>query len=155
MKKNCSRFSLQLYTLCIVAILFCSSFTDGEQKIKSASWQILQTTDQIDIRYRYAECKLPSNGSYNENVYLQVVNKTNKPLTVEWDTEHWYDGKCIGCGYNTENHKTIQLRPLETKEGTCAENSESSLRILSRMLTPGSTSTLTDFNLKNIKVTTN
>jgi uncharacterized protein YcfL len=128
------------------------SFTGNEPKKKSAEWQPLYSTDQITIRYRYSECKL-ANGSNNENVYLQVVNKTNEPLNIKWNTEYWYNGKCNGCeSGNLENQQSIHLKPMETTEGTCSEKNSNSLRILSKMLGAGSKSELTDFNLKDIEI---
>jgi uncharacterized protein YcfL len=154
MKTAIIKFRLKLYTLSASLILLSSSFviTENEPKKRSADWQLLYSTGQIDVRYRYSECSL-ANGSNNENVYLQIVNKTAGTIKVEWNTEYWYNGKCNGCeSGNMENHKSVSLKPMETKEGTCSENCESPLRIFSKMLGSGTKSELTDFNLKDIEI---
>jgi uncharacterized protein YcfL len=154
MKAVILKFRLKLYTLSVSLILLSSSFTinDNEPKKRSADWQLFYSNAQIDVRYRYSECNL-ANGSNNENVYLQIINKTENPINVEWNTEYWYNGKCNGCeSGNMENHKSVSLKPMETKEGTCSENCENPLKIFSKMLGSGTRSELTDFNLKNIEI---
>jgi hypothetical protein len=126
---------------------------DGN-KIKSSTWQLLQNNDLIEINYRYADCELTSQGTHNENVYLQVKNKSDKKIQVEWITEYWYNEKCVGCmAGDIENHKTLILNPYETIEGSCDEKCNLSLKITSKMLNRESKSQLTDFNLKEVKTT--
>lgn len=151
--KTFLRFPLKLYTLSVMLILLSASFIKRDDyKKKSADWQILHTTEQLDIKFRYGECQL-SNGTNNENVYLQVTNKTKNTLEIEWDTEYWYNGKCNGCaGKNTENHKSIILNPMETREGTCSEKGTNALKIFSKMLGNGTKSELTDFYLRDIEI---
>jgi hypothetical protein len=141
---------------CIVLCTITCSFTpSGGPKERSASWQTLHQTSEVEIRYRYEECKLTTNGTHNEIVYLQVRNRTNSTIHVEWNSELWYNGKCSGCEPgDTENSKSILLKPGEIKEGSCSAFCPSELRIFSKMLGSGSKSALTDFNLKDITVTT-
>jgi hypothetical protein len=131
-----------------------SSFTPDGKKIKSSSWQTFKSTDQFEINYRYADCTLPSNGTSYENIYLQFVNKTDQLIQIEWNGEHWYNGKCNGCEPGkTENHKTIVLNPNQTIEGSCTTSCDHALIITSKMLNRESRSELTDFNLRDITVT--
>jgi hypothetical protein len=126
--------------------------SDGN-KIRSGTWQQLQNNDQITINYRYADCELPANGSHNENVYLQIINKTNEKIRIEWDGENWYNGKCNGCEPGrTENHRTVILQPKETIEGSCSTQCNPALMITSKMLKRESKSELTDFNLRDLSV---
>lgn len=145
---------LKIVSFYIAVLLLCSSFTwKDETKIRSANWQILLSTSEIEICYRYEDCKLPASGLNNENVYLRVTNKTSTILKVEWAAEYWYNNKCSGCEEgNQENNKSITLNPMEAKEGKCSENCESELKIFSKMLGQGTRSELTNFNLKNIKI---
>jgi hypothetical protein len=136
-----------------IALLSCS-FTNDGNKIKSSAWQSFKSTDQFEINYRYAECNLPSSGTAYENVYLQIINKTDQKIQLEWNGEHWYNEKCNGCEPGrTENHKTVVLNPKETKEGSCTKDCDHSLIITSKMLNREIKSELTDFNLRDITIT--
>lgn len=128
----------------------------SETKVKSAVWQLLASNEFIDINYKYGECNLPSQGTHDEFVYLQIKNKTNKELKIEWNTEYWYNEKCYGCeDGNTENHRVIYLIPNTIIEGICAEDVNPALVILSRMLNIKINTELTNFNLRDIKTTVN
>jgi uncharacterized protein YcfL len=146
---------LKFYAILLGSILLnCSFVTTDEHKIKSSSWQSLKSDNDIEIKYRYADCDLPSYGTHNENVYLQITNKTDKKIQLEWNVEYWYNNKCSGCeSGNLENHKIIKLNPHETIQGSCSEKCDPSLLIFSKMLNTGTKSELTDFNLRDIKVT--
>ena len=124
-------------------------------KAKSEDWQLLLSNEFVDVSYRYADCKLPNEGIYNEYVYLQIKNKTTKELKTEWNTEYWYKDKCHGCDSgNIENHKTVFLKPNETIEGSCIKECNRSLMMLSKMLDLDTKSKLSNFNLRGLKVTT-
>ncbi len=128
--------------------------SSSETKVKSSVWQLLASNEFVDINYKYGECNLPSQGTHDEFVYLQIKNKTNKELKIEWNTEYWYNGKCYGCeDGNMENHKTIHLIPNITMEGICAEDVNPALVILSKMLNIKISTELTNFNLREIKTT--
>jgi len=128
----------------------------SETKVKSSVWKLLASNEFIDVNYKYEECTIPSQGTHDENVYLQIKNKTAQAITVEWNTEYWYNNKCYGCeDGNTENHKTIYLAPNATIEGVCAKNANPALVILSKMLNVKTGSELTNFNLRDIKTTVN
>jgi len=147
--------TLKFYTILFAStMLNCSFITNDEHKVRSTSWQTLKEDDKIEIRYRYSDCDLPSNGTHNENVYLQITNKTNQKIQLEWNTEYWYNDKCIGCEKeNMENHKTLLLKPNQTLEGSCSEKCDQSLMIFSKMLNFDIKSVLTDFNLRDLKTT--
>jgi hypothetical protein len=155
MKKNISNSRLKIYTLSLAfLILNCSFVIHDGNKIKSNTWQLLQSNDQVEIKYRYTECKLPSYGSHYENVYLLITNKTDQKIQLEWNTEYWYNGKCNGCEPGrTENHKIIILNPNQTIEGSCSEQCNRALLIPSKMLHLETKTELTDFNLRDLKVT--
>ena len=149
--------------LLLIGIIFISNMyaqntvstqSSSETKVKSSVWKLLAGNEFIDINYKYGECNLPSQGTHDEFVYLQIKNKTNKELKIEWNTEYWYNEKCYGCeDGNTENHKTIHLIPNTTIEGICAEDVNPALVILSRMLNIKINTELTNFNLREIKTT--
>lgn len=154
MKKFTPGSALQNLLVLVTYAILSSSFTLDENKIKSSSWQSYRSTDQIEINYRYADCNLPSSGTAYENVYLQIKNKTDKKIQIEWNGEHWYNGKCNGCEPGrTENHKTVILNPKETIEGSCTKECDHTLIITSKMLNRETKSELTDFNLRDITIT--
>ncbi len=166
MKTNHTIFSTSKRSnlLLIIGIIFLSNVyaqnttvipsSTSETKVKSPVWQVLLSNELIDINYKYGECIVPSQGTHDEFVYLQIKNKTNKELNIEWNTEYWYSGKCYGCeDGNTENHKTIHLIPNTTMEGICAKDVNPALVILSKMLNIETNTELTNFNLRDIKTT--
>jgi hypothetical protein len=123
-------------------------------KVKSTDWQLLLSNEFVDVSYRYAECSLPSEGIHNEYAYIQIKNKTSKELKIEWNTEYWYNDKCTGCDAgNKEDHKTVILKSNETLEGNCSKDCQHSLMILSKKLNLNMKTTLTNFNLRDLKAT--
>ena len=146
-------------TLCFISFAngqtSASMHTNTAAKIKSEQWQSLCGDGSIEISYKYVKCDLASEGTSQENVYLQIQNKTDREVKLEWNTEYWYNGKCNGCeSGNAENIKTIVLKPNESKEGYCAEGSDPSLKILSKMLNMNDNTELTNFNVSNVRSTT-
>ncbi len=125
----------------------------GIPKVKSADWQLLTTLENIGISYKYAECHDDMNGIHREDVFLKLTNAINVPVLVEYDLVLWYNGKCINCDATSpELHYTINLNAQGEKEGSCADNSDA-MRFLSTMInTPGATSKLTNFGIRNLKV---
>jgi uncharacterized protein YcfL len=132
-------------------LLIITSFNDYD--LKNTEWQLLQSNQYVEINYRYGDCELLSQGIYNENVYLQIINKVERKISVEWITEYWYNNKCIGCENNgLENHKTIILEAKQTVEGVCSEENDPNLKIFSKALKGQTTSKLSKFYLKNVQV---
>lgn len=131
-----------------------AKISQDEIKTKSAAWQSLLQNQSVEINYKYTDCNLPSEGTHNEYYYLKVINKTDKKLQVEWMEEVWYNGKCSGCGAtDKENKRLIILLPGEAKEGACDVSADRNLKIFSKMLNWKLTRELTNFNLKELKVT--
>jgi uncharacterized protein YcfL len=165
MKTRNQIFYRNIASLLLFEMIFLSSVyaqdtsvmvSSPEIKVKSSEWQLLANNEFVAISYKYEECNLPSQGSHDEFVYLQLKNKTTNALTIEWNTEYWYNEKCYGCeANNNENHFTIQLMPNTILEGVCAENVNPALKILSKMLNIETKTVLTDFSLRDIKITVN
>ena len=124
------------------------------KKVKSTDWQLLFSNEFVEINYRYAVCDLPTEGTHKENVYIQIKNKTDKNLKCDWNTEYWYDGICSGCqGSNPEFHKSVMLKPNQTRDGICTTDRDLFvLQIFSKMMNHNIRE-LTNFDLKDIKVT--
>lgn len=144
---------IQLFLL-VITIISKLSFSQHTGLKGNKEWEILKSLKEVEIRYRYDECSLPSQGTHYENVYLQFINKTSEKIIVTWKNEYWYDEKCYGCdNTSSEFEKSITLDPFETAEGKCAMDTKKQLVILSKMLDLENQSVLTNFNLKDIEVT--
>ncbi len=128
--------------------------TITSNKTKSKNWTLLLNNEYVIVNYKYEECNLLSEGSYNENVYLQIVNKTSKEIKAQWNTEYWYNGKCNGCEIgNNENFKTVLLSPNQIVEGECSKECNQALMIFSEMLNFEIKSKLTNFNIRDLQIT--
>ncbi len=122
-------------------------------KIKSENWQLLLSNELVEVNYKYANCNLPSEGTHHENVYLQIKNKTNTPISCEWNTEYWYNNNCNGCNNdNIENRKMLVLEAQQTISGECLISSNPALIIFSKKLDFEIKSKLTNFNIRDLKV---
>jgi len=121
---------------------------------KPTEWTLVKDLSDVAIYYRYQTCDQPSEGTHKEEVYLKVVNKTNKSLTVEWDLELHYGKKCFNCdGNNAEMHAKIDLKPKEEVAGECMPNANGPLIIFSKMMTFEYPLSLSSFVLNALKVT--
>jgi len=143
-----------LSLFCFVILFATTSFTFDNQDLDPLhpeNWTSLISNDLVDINYRYEICDLPSEGMRNEYLYIQVINRVNEEVVVEWDSEYWYNGNCIGCdSEGSEHHQRLVLLPNETIEGSCANFRNQSLVILSKMLHIDSNTELTDFNINSL-----
>jgi hypothetical protein len=142
----------------LVVVLFLISYSTfyGQElkNLQTSTWEIITTPlETISVSYVTADCNLPSEGTHNENIYLKFTNNTPKTLKVEWNMEYWYNGKCNGCEKgNIENHKSITLNPNETMQGYCNVKSNPALAIFSKMLNIKIKSKLTNFKLRDLKI---
>ncbi|MGE0562146.1 MAG: hypothetical protein AB7O47_10035 [Flavobacteriales bacterium] len=84
----------------IVILINCSYGVDYENNKKPINWEVLKSNDYITISYKYSNCHFPDNSKI-DNVYLQVKNKTNQEVFLQWNIEYWYNDNCIGCETET------------------------------------------------------
>ena len=113
------------------------------------TWQNYYRSKDLEINYKRTECHDPANGIHKKIVVFQFVNLTGKMLSVAFERQMWYNGKCTGCDHSPEHQSGIRLAPHQTAEGSC-ENKTKSLYIIDQM--KGGSSTLTKFELANIKI---
>ncbi len=134
----------------IIIAINCSYGIDYENKKKTTTWEVLKSNDYITISYKYSNCNFPDNSNFN-NVYLQVKNKTNQEVFLQWNTEYWYNDYCFGCEIETMNNYSIVLKSNEIVEGCCTEEINQSLVVFSKKLNYKINANVTTFNLKNVK----
>lgn len=158
MKRTTFFLSSKLVLLFIItALLFIADSSTAQIssiKVKSKDWQQFFNNEFVLISYRYDECHDVQEGIHNENVYIRIVNITGQKLKIEWNTEYWYNDICYGCeAGNTENYKVLTLEPNQQIEGSCGGKNQNELRLLSKMLNFNKETVLTNFNLRDFKVT--
>ncbi len=149
------------YILLFVMVAFLNNFSIGNQIVKNSDqqqvkkeWKLLMEKNGVQVYYVYEECHDITNGIHQENAVLKFVNTTNKKLTIDWDLKIWYNGKCVNCDKNDkEHHFAIQLNAGETKKGSCETRYKNrELVIFSKFLNMKNKSTLSKFELHNVKV---
>ena len=135
----------KLYILIIIVIY---SFSTHAQ---TTTWENHYRSPEVEINVMPVECHDAANGIHKKLVLLQFVNLTPNELTLSYDKEVWYDGKCAGCGTD-EQRFTITLPANGALSGSC-DDKDKSLYIVDKMLNVKSVA-LTKFELKNIRIIT-
>ncbi len=120
--------------------------------VKAQGWTNYHNGREVEINYQKAECHDIANGIHKKIVLLQFVNLTNKKLSVSFNKQMWYNGKCTGCDNPPEQHFTVVLNPQQTLEGSCADKRNKSLYIVDKMLNGSGSSSLSKFELSDIQI---
>jgi len=128
--------------------LLVSAFIES----KAQGWTNYYSSREVDINYQSEDCHDIANGVHKKIVLLQFVNLTNKKLSVSFNKQMWYNGKCTGCDNPPEQHFTVILNPQQTLTGSCADKRNKSLYVVDRMLNRTNTTALTKFELSNIQI---
>lgn len=123
-------------------------------KIKSLDWQVLTALPTIGISYKYNECHDNYNGFHREDVFLKMSNVSTLPVKIEYDLVLWYEGVCVNCNTNnSELHFELDLSAGSERVGDCSDKT-AALRFMSSLLnTPGEVKKLSNFSIRNLKVT--
>ena len=118
------------------------------------SWANYYRSNELEINYHAGiECHDLTNGIHKKIVVLQFVNLTNQNLSISFNKQMWYNGRCIGCDNPAEQHFTVTLDPQQSLVGSCEDKQTKSLYIVDKMLNGGN-SMLTKFELANIHIAT-
>jgi hypothetical protein len=133
-------------------LLILGAIVSAFVSVKAQSWTNYHSSREVEINYQKAECHDIANGVHKQVMLLQFVNLTNKKLSVSFNKQMWYNGKCTGCDNPPEQHFTITLNPQQTLAGSCADKRDKSLYVVNKMLNRTSTSALTKFELSNIQI---
>lgn len=148
------RSTLIFFGILFFVLSYSSTFADEPgTKIKSSKWVSLVKSDLIAVDYRYEECKLSSQGTNQELVYLHIKNRTKKSLHISYDLLKYYNGKCLNCDGRKEGTSySIDIKSGQSLEGSCETNTNNALCIFSKMLNVPAVSILTNFEFTNLKV---
>ena len=119
------------------------------------NWNVYFENEQISISYKSMKCDYKEMFD-QELIVLKVNNFTEEKITIQWETELWYDDVCINCETENEEYRSIiTIDKQETLTGSCYLDNK--LRIFSKFTNnleemPGLTKIveLTKFELKNI-----
>lgn len=119
--------------------------------VSQDSWQNYFSSTDLEINYKKAECHDPANGIHKSLVLLQYVNHGAKPVSVTFNRQVWYNGKCSGCDQKPEDYYSVKLDANQTISGSCDNRHSKALFIFDKMLDVDSRS-LTKFELVDIKI---
>lgn len=117
------------------------------------AWKNYSRTDELEINYSYTECHDVQNDVHKSIIVLQLVNLTDKQISVSYNQHLWYDGKCRGCDNLPEQTFGIRLAPNETRTGSCEDSKTKALYVFDKMLNVKAAK-LDKFELANIQITT-
>lgn len=117
------------------------------------AWKNHSRTAELEINYSYTECHDVQNDVHKSIIVLQLVNLTDKQISVSYNQHLYYDGKCRGCDNQPEQTFSFRLAPNETMTGSCENRKVKGLYIFDKMLNVKA-SELDKFELANIQITT-
>ncbi len=114
------------------------------------NWQTVSEKQNVTIQSKKADCNDVANGIHKELILLKFENKNSFPVNISFRKELWYNGNCINCNSNSNEHIiSVTLKPNEILEGNCKSSKQ--LQIFSKMLNLKK-SELSHFELKDITV---
>ena len=109
MKKTLLKSSLFL-----LSILFANSIFS-----QSNNWELYYSDNEIKIEYNYMICDFSSTAS-QEIVVFRFTNLNENNITLNYETQLWYDGKEINTEHNSDEfRKTINLENNEIITANC------------------------------------
>ena len=146
--------SIKSVILILFAMSFINSYSENKTQLPSEEWEFYKEVNGIQIYFKHSECNDEKNGLYQELVLLKFINTTKENLTIEWDNELWYDGKCWTCDNDSkeENHFILKLKAGESIEGECGLDKSRILQIFQRYTNHDDVPVLSNFELINISV---
>jgi hypothetical protein len=120
--------------------------------IAKESSKVYFENNQVRVTQQTENCHDESNGTHRQYIFLQFENLSDKPITVSFKKELWYNEQCTTCGKKSDEYEmSISLDAKEKKISSC-EKRERAFSVFSKMLDNTSNSVLTKFELKDIQV---
>jgi hypothetical protein len=143
-----------IFTLAIFTIVFTPVISQNAQIAKNYEWTEYYNNDGIRIEYKFSECIHESEGYFREFVLIRIINTTDSHAIVDWDYVMFYEHRCVNCDMNsTEHHRTIELAPNSSTEGSCTYGEPKTLKIFSKFLNyEMPDAILSNFQLENITI---
>ena len=109
MKKNLLKSSLFLFSILFTNAIFS----------QSNNWELYYSDNEIKIEYNYMICDFSSTAS-QEIVVFRFTNLNENNITLNYETQLWYDGKEINTEHNSDEfRKTINLENNEIITTNC------------------------------------
>ena len=139
-------------TLLKLITLTCSILFVNTVFSQSDNWEEYYSDNQIKIEYNYMICDFSSTAN-QELIVFRFTNLSENNITLNYETQIWYDGKEINTEHNSEEfRKTINLENNEIITTNC-ENQWKEYSIFSAFVhneTNERYVSLTKFELTNI-----
>jgi len=135
-------------------LIFTVSFSQN-----NANWELHKEVNGIQIYTQTVDCRIESEGFFQQFVLLKFVNTTQLNLKISWQLESWYfgpgyEGKCATC--DKDEYKFDLIVPAgELIVGACDIYSESKLKIFSKFLNFTTDVGLERYNIAVIDVSPN
>jgi len=139
-------------TLLKLITLTCSILFVNTVFSQSDNWEEYYSDNQIKIEYNYMICDFSSTAN-QELIVFRFTNLSENNITLNYETQIWYDGKEINTEHNSDEfRKTINLENNEIITTNC-ENQWKEYSIFSAFVhneTNEKYVSLTKFELTNI-----
>lgn len=99
------------------------------------NWQSHYSQNDIEISTREEMCEKKAEGIKKNYLFLKVENTGSQALSIDYQIQKWYDGKCINCEASNQENGTysIELKANETAVGSCENYRNRSLAVFSSM----------------------
>ena len=106
-------------TLPVILIAFFSLLTSNSMGSNPTEWEIYFENDTVKIEYTYQNCDFSSTAS-QELIVFRFTNLNENNITLNYETQLWYDGKEINTEHNSDEfRKTINLENNEIITTNC------------------------------------
>lgn len=123
----------------------------------NTDWNLISLEKGVKLQSRLTHCDDKFENIHQDEIHLQFINLNTVPVVVTYEYQFELNGKCHNCGVTAEREykKSIELKPLETISGNCDLNTQSNLKLVSK-LNDGTSlgSGVANFKVKNITVNT-
>lgn len=137
--------------LLLLSLLFAQL---GFSQAKIAQFQA-ETINGVTISSSEKVCKILEEGIDYQHIVLEIDNKNDFEVIVEWDEQLQYNSGCFNCNpekLNPELHKQVVIPANSTISGKCQYPKDTQLTIFKSFNQIESDSELLQFNLDNISV---
>ena len=146
--------ALLLFTLVLFSSAFLATnlYRLPQQQLESKQesiWKTEYKDDFILIQSKIIVYESLSDGIKHERIVFKYTNFTKQSLTISFNRNLFYNGKCYGCE-QPERKYTVQLTALETKEYS-DKNKNQEYFIFSKDLQGFITNTLDTFHIVNLE----
>ena len=115
-------------------------------------WSTLFQESGVTIAKQFKHCDVPEDGLYADYYMLRMQNTTDKPVTISWKNQTYYNGECTSCEGRENIATEITLEPGATVSGECRVGSDPRFKIFVRWTRLPNKRTLTSFHLANLTI---